>query len=51
MENANNDAMYLSREALGKLMESLNHPEDELELEHLMREWDLESRDFWITHL
>jgi Ca2+-binding EF-hand superfamily protein/CRP-like cAMP-binding protein/anti-anti-sigma regulatory factor len=36
----------LSREALEKLMKSLNHPEDEIELEFLMREWDLENLGF-----
>ena len=36
----------LSKEALGKLMKSLNHPEDEVELEFLMREWDLVGRGY-----
>jgi Ca2+-binding EF-hand superfamily protein/CRP-like cAMP-binding protein/anti-anti-sigma regulatory factor len=46
VENERQDGMQLSREALGKLMKSLNHPEDEVELEFLMREWDLEGRGF-----
>lgn len=44
--NGVQDGMQLSREALGKLMKSLNHPEDEVELEFLMHEWDLEGRGF-----
>jgi CRP-like cAMP-binding protein/Ca2+-binding EF-hand superfamily protein len=38
----------LWRDDLSQLMQTLNHPEDEVELEFLMKEWDLESRGYLV---
>jgi len=38
------DGYHLWRDDLASLMRTLNHPEDEVELECLMKEWDLESK-------
>merc|ERR1712034_104671 len=38
--------MALHREGLGALMGELGHPEDEVELEFIMREWDVNERGY-----
>lgn len=40
------DGYHLWRDDLASLMRTLNHPEDEVELEFLMKEWDLESKGY-----
>jgi Ca2+-binding EF-hand superfamily protein len=37
---------HLWRDDLASLMRTLNHPEDEVELEFLMKEWDIESKGY-----
>ena len=38
------EGYHLWRDDLASLMRTLNHPEDEVELEFLMKEWDLEQK-------
>ena len=46
--DTNKDILVLTREELKLLMAEIGHPEDEVELDCIMHEWDLESKGYLV---
>ena len=47
-KNDGTEVLALTRESLKLLMAELGHPEDEVELDCIMHEWDLESNGYLV---
>ena len=47
-KNGGTEVLALTRESLKLLMAELGHPEDEVELDCIMHEWDLESNGYLV---